>query len=1381
MSKLVRQVTAMLLAILTFLSIVPVGTVSAAPGDIGTATFSIARDGAGNPICFNSGAVINGNQTGGTGEYRWRIFINGQTAFCIQPGVRLYNGDQVRESASATWNALSEHQQKAIGLSLLYGYQGNRGALSGSDDEKWVATQILVWEFATGFREATGNYNQNNGTLYNIHFGPNYGNAGTKVAYNQILSMMQNHNKIPSFMSGNASAITKDMGYKDGKYSVSYTDSNGVLSGYNFSSSNANVKVNKSGNTLTITSTEAISGTARITATRNNVPRVSESAKLIAYGDPVFQDVVTGVENAAAVSAYINVKTPTGTIALKKTSEDGVVEGISFHIKGERYDKTLKTAKDGSISVAGMYPGEYTITEANIDRYVPQKSQTIMLVGGKTTTVTFSNTLKRGSVKVIKNSEDKLVEGVKFRLYGKSLSGHEVNEYAVTGKDGVAEFKNVLISGNTPYTMEEVDTAIRYVVPASQSTPVEWGKVTNRTFNNVLKKFRVTVTKTDKETGKAQGDATLGGATYGLFKGETLIKSYTTDDKGQFTTDYYVCGDDWTIRETNPSEGYLLDKTIHKVGAKPELYTVERNSVKNMVTEQVIKGKVAIIKHTDDGSTGIETPEKGATFEVYLKAAGSYAKAKESERDTLVCDKHGFAESKNMPYGIYTMHQTKGWDGRELIKDFDVFINSDGEIYRFIINNANFKSYIKVVKKDAETGKTIPYAGAGFQIYDPQGKLVTMTFTYPEVTKIDTFYTTAEGQLITPQTLEYGKGYTLVEVQAPYGYVLNSEPILFDVVQENSEDEDGITVIEVVRSNMAQKGKIVLNKTGETFSSVSENGGLYQPIYIINGLPGATYEVRAAEDIITTDGTKRASKGNLVDTVTTATAGVTTSKELYLGKYEVKEVKAPAGMTINEDIHIVELVYAGQEVEVTEAGTSFYNERQKVKVTLEKVMEQDEDFGIGMNGELASVTFGLYAAVELKASDETIIPVDGLLEYVTVNEKGEALCKTDLPFGSYYLKEIATDGHYLISDEKYPVTFEYVGQDTALVEIKVNDEKAIENKLIRAEIEGLKVGEDGEGLEGAVIGLFRSDVTEYTEEQAIKTATSDKDGRFSFAQVPYGDYVIREIESPTGYVLTEESFPVSVNEDGIVIEIEIANEKIRGDIRLTKVDKEYPDNKLTGAEFEVYEDTNGNKKLDKEDKLLGKLEENATGIYEMLDLEYGGYLVKETKAPDGFYLDKESYYVFIEEDGKVYDIENEAGVGFVNSPRVGSLKIIKTSSDNKVEGFSFKVTGPNGYDQVFKTNGKGEIIIENLRIGEYTVSEVQDGVSNNYILPDDQKVTVLDGETVDVEMFNELRDTPKTGDDSNPRLWLFLTGLGVVGVAVSSVLIFKKRKKGEVK
>ena len=729
-----------------------------------------------------------------------------------------------------------------------------------------------------------------------------------------------------------------------------------------------------------------------------------------------------------------------------------------------------------------------------------------------------------------------------------------------------------------------------------------------------------------------------------------------------------------------------------------------------------------------------------------------------------------------MPYGIYTVKQTSGWEGRELMKPFDVFINQDGQTYRYLINNANFESYIKIVKKDAETGKTIPYAGAGFQIYDPSGSLVSMTFTYPEVTTIDTFYTTADGDLITPQTLEYGKGYSLVEVQAPYGYVLNSEPVYFDVVQENSEEESGITVIEVVRSNMAQKGTVTVTKSGEVFSTVAGDKGLYQPIFSVGNLEGAVYEITAAEDIYTLDGTLRASKGEVVDTITTGKDGTAKSKELYLGKYEVKEVTAPFGFVLNEEIHAVELVYAGQEIAVTETATGFVNERQRVEIDLVKALEIDKDYGVGENGEFADVTFGLYAAEELTAVDGKTIPADGLIEVIFLNENGHGKAISDLPIGSYYVQEIKTNAAYLTSDTKYPVNFKYAGQETATVHITANEGNAIENKLIYGSVSGKKSDEDGKALGGAVIGIFKVGTTEFTKENAIKTTTSADDGSFSFAKVPYGTWAIREIESPKGFVLSEEEIPVTIGKVDEVVEIELVNFYITGKIELTKVDEDYPENKLTGAVFEVYADKNGDGKLDKDDELLGTMGEVEKGVYQMGDLRYGKYLVREKTAPEGFVLDEGVYGVSIEENGKTYAVENKAGVGFINTAQKGSLKIVKTSSNGKLEGFSFRVTGTD-YDQTFKTDKNGEIFIEGLRIGEYTVSEVSDNASAGYILPADKQATVKVGATTIVQMHNELRDTPKTGDDFNPALWVSLAAVSLIGAGVLGIVGFKGRKK----
>lgn len=1319
----------------------------------------------------------------------------GNICYCIEPGVSQQTGNSFMKKGEDFWDYYPSFYNSTIspddiklfiGRIFQYGYTGTISTSWRSQNEggdklaNAVATQLLIWETVVGERDADFNKVGTGGKSAIVEQISTNHPLYSRIMgyYNSIAASVQRHSKVPSFLAKSAGkAQNIELEWNGEAYTATLADTNGVLSDYVFSANASGIRFSVSGNTLTITAEAAPAETVTISATKNNTRKGVVVWSDGHYGpDGTMQDVVTySATISDPVKAYLNLKVSYGSAKIVKTSEDGKVEGISFTITGNGVNKTVTTGAGGVIQIDNLAPGVYTVTEQSYDKYEPQEVRRVTVVSGQVATVNFNNTLKRGTLIVTKTSEDGLNEGMKFHLYGTSLSGLAVDEYAVTDSTGKAVFSDVLIG--TGYTLEEVDTAIRYVVPANQTAAVEWNTVTNKSFTNILKKWNVTVTKSDAEMGLPQGDATLAGAVYGIYKGDQLVDTYTTDANGQFTTKYYVCGDDWTIREITPSEGYLLDSSVYPIGAEAKNYAVEYNTTANDVTEQIIKGRIAIIKHTDDGETQLETPEAGAEFAVFLKAAGSYDSAKTSERDYLICDENGYAVTKDLPYGIYTVHQTKGWDGRELLSDFDVYISKDGQTYRYLANNRNFESYIKIVKVDAETGKVIPLAGAGFRLYRPDGSLITQTFTYPEVTTIDTFYTNSDGYLITPEKLEYGTGYSLVEVSAPYGYTLNSEPVYFDVTADNATEENAVTVVEVMKPNTAQKGVIRISKSGEAFSSVTEADSIYQPVFAVKGLAGAVYEITAAEDIITPDGTLRYAAGEVVDTVTTDETGLAESKPLYLGKYEVREITAPTGYVLNTEVHTAELVYAGQEVEITETAADFCNERQKAAVSLDKVLEQDERFSIGKSDELSAVTFGLFAAEKLTAADGSIIPADGLLEIVSVDKNGHAVCKTDLPFGSYYLKELSTDGHYILSDEKYPIVFEYAGQDTALVDIKANSGAPIENKLLYGEIHGLKKDENGIGLAGALIGLFRADCTEFTTENAILTATSAEDGSFSFARVPYGNWIVREIEAPTGFVLSEKTHPVTVDADGAVIEVEIENTRIRGTVQLTKTDRDYPDNKLTGAEFTVYRDSNDNKELDADDERLGTLTETGIGVYEMSDLLYGGYFVKETKAPEGFYLDDNAYYFEITEDGKAVTVENEAGKGFVNAPQVGSLKIIKTSSNGKIEGFSFRVTGPNGYVGVFTTDKNGEIIIENLRIGEYVVSEVSDGASSAYVLPADKTASVFEGAVTKVEMHNELRDTPKTGDDSNPARWLALLGVSAAGAATLGVVGFRKRRK----
>lgn len=1069
MTKLIRnkkftRITALLLVVAVIFGTMFALPVSAASGDKVTITFDYCYDSTGNIIKFQQTTVSDGYTVGTPGEELCKIFADGKEAYCIEPGHTLYSGNTLTEDGSTVWKNLGSAKQKAINLALLYGKPGSGKSLSGTEDQKWIATQLIVWEFVSGCRSTADGYKCTN-TKFIDGICADGANPRVKSVYNAISKSLANYSTVPSFASAITSkAETYEMKYSDGKYTLMLTDSNNILSDFGFKTTGG-ISVSKSGNKLTLTSSSPVNDAVTFNSAKS-MPSVGNTT-LIPYGDATLQDVITGVENDAdPIRAYFKVKTSSGNLKLVKTSEDGNVANIEFTVKGDDYSKTVKTNSKGKFELTDLVPGKYTVTEHTSTEYAEQKSKTVNVESGKTATVSFSN---------------------------------------------------------------------------------------------VLKKWNLTVTKTDAETKSAQGNSTLAGAVYGIYNNGKLVDKYTTDKNGSFTTSYYVCGDNWTLKEIEPSEGYLLDETEYHIGAEAKKYTLENNSVSIGVTEDILKGKIAIIKHTDDGSTKIETPEKGAEFQVYLKSSGSYAKAKESERDNLVCDEYGFAETKELPYGTYTVHQTKGWNGTEFIADFDVFVNEDGKTYKYLINNSSLESYVKIVKVDSETGKQIPYAGAGFQIYDPDGKLVTMKYTYPTVTEIDTFYTNSKGYLITPETLSYGKGYSVVEVQAPYGYVLDSTPIYFDITAEKIREENGVAIVKTEKKNTPQKGTITVEKTGEIFSNVTAVGGgytdengdevalptIYQPEYSVSGLSGAVFEIYADENITTPDGTVRYTKDTLVDAITTGEKGTATSKQLCLGKYRVVETVAPYGTVINPEPHTVELTYSGQNEKVTNTSTSFTNDRQKAEINLTKILEQDEKFNIGNNGEILNVSFGLYADEDLKASNGTAVPKDGLIEIITCDEKGKATFKTDLPIGKYYVKEISTGNHYILSDKKYPIVFEYAGQDTATVHISVNDGEPIINSIIYGTIKGLKIDrETGENIAGALFGLFSINETEFTEETTILISESNEDGVFEFTDVPYGEYIVCELKPAEGYLYNEELYPVTISENDEIIEITIENDKI---------------------------------------------------------------------------------------------------------------------------------------------------------------------------------------------------------------------------------------------
>lgn len=1305
-------------------------------------------------LVYNSDGTMDVRSSSGGNAYRHYMLTasdgSSQQVYCVESGIAYNTSDNTYTSESGTnsnyLNLLPSEARRGITLTAIYGWKpGASLPVSGiNEDDYKMATQIILWEYQQQLRSDSYSRHGNGHADANQYFSVIAGRPAEK-AYNWILSQVASHSTIPSFTSTKKSEAPElELKWDTEKkiYTLTVTDTNNLKIDLE-TLKGSGVSVTRSGNKYTFTSKNMIMDPVTF-GFRKDIPVAND---MLIWGRPGYQTMMTGASDP--VSFFVKIKTETyGTAKIVKTSEDGIVSGIPFQISGtdilgNKVDETVTTGENGQIKEK-LLPGTYLVKELPVDRYVTPSAQYVTIESGQTSTVHFSN---------------------------------------------------------------------------------------------ILKKFRVHVVKSDADTGTAQGDATLAGATYGIYNNGELVDTYTTGPDGSFMTRYYVCGDNWTVREIDPSTGYLLNDTVYEVGASPTLYEVELNTTENQVTETVIYGNIQLVKHTDDldpdvsGDENtdepdegvIERPEAGAVFEVYLKAAGSYDAAKESERDLLTTDGDGFASSKMLPYGHYTIHQVSGEEGKAFIPDFTVFISSNGRTYSYILNNRTITARLRVEKCDAETGNIIPMTGTGFQIKDlSTGEFVTQDIYYPNPETLDTFYVSDEGWLMLPEPLHTGD-YELYEVAAPYGYVLSSEPVPFTI--DGSE-----AVVTVTQYNMPQKGQLTITKTGEVFASVQENDGLYQPVYEVMGLPGAVYDVIADEDIYTGDGTLRAAKDTVVETLTTGEDGTAQSGLLYLGRYRLEERQAPEGMVLNTQPEYAELTYAGETVEVTQTAIGLYDERQKVDVSLFKALETDDLFGLGMNEEYKDISFGLYASADLTALDGSVIPAGGLLEVVSVdpNEAGgyDASFASDLPFGSYYVKECTTNNAYILSDTEYPVVFEYAGQKAALVQILVNEGEVVSNDLLRGRVDGVKVGENPEGgedvkLSGALMGLFRPDTEEFTGENALLTVTTAEDGSFSFENIPYGHWIVKEISSPALYTVSPEQHHIYIGVDGQRIEIKVENTLIRGSVQVMKteavdepssVKKEDKDNKdnntflrfLYGAVFDLYEDANGNKEFDSEDTKIGTLKESDAGYHTAEGLLAKGYFVKESKAPEGYQLDENAYYFAITEDGQVAVVENgEAGRGFTNEAYRGNLKITKDSSDGRKDGFAFEVKSADGsYCETFTSPKSGVIEVKGLRVGIYTVTEISNRASRDYIIPDAATVEIKADETATVQFFNEKPEKPKTPDNpdnpktpSNPSTpsnpdkavpqtgddnFIFLYGgllaLAVIGGGLFAAAYFKKGK-----
>lgn len=723
-----------------------------------------------------------------SGEATWMTTLHtigsfdGPACYCIEPGVprNLYRsyesyGEDYWDTFPAEYNRTIDGRtmKTLLGRIMQYGYQGNLSldwrSQNEADADKlahMMATQALVWETVVGERDADFN-----------HVDPGSADAVKSVYrtshplysrfsayYDSIEASVKKHTVVPSFMDrSEEDAQTVELSWDGSRYTATLTDTNSVLSEYAFSSAQSDMTFAVDGNDLTISAETAPADGVTITAVRNNTRQGVVVWSDGHYGpDGTMQDVVTFRDTVSdPMYAYLHLKVGYGSVKIIKTSEDGKVSGISFTVSGNGTEQTVTTNADGEMQLDDLRPGVYTVTEQSNDRYEPQEVRQVTVISGQVATVAFHNTLKRGSLEVIKTSEDHLIEGVKFHLTGASLSGLPVDEYAVTDSTGKAVFSDVLIG--TGYVLSEVDTDVRYVIPEDQTAAVEWSKVTHKSIHNVLKKWNATVTKSDSATGTPQGDAKLSGAVYGVYKGGQLVDTYVTDGNGQFTTVYYACGDDWTIREITPSDGYLLDSTVYPVGAEPQRYTAEYNPIALDVTEQVIRGGVALTKVDKDYP---ENKLEGAVFEVYRDSNRNQELDAEDELlGTMEELGGGEYALTGLCYGGYFAKEAQAPEGFYLDENAYYFaITTDGETVT--VENEAGKGFVNAAQvgslRIVKTSSDGKLEGFSFRVTGANG--------YDQV-----FQTDAEGFILV-EGLRIGD-YTVSEVRdsSSDGYLLPAD------------------------------------------------------------------------------------------------------------------------------------------------------------------------------------------------------------------------------------------------------------------------------------------------------------------------------------------------------------------------------------------------------------------------------------------------------------------------------------------------------------------------------------------------------------------------------------------------------------------------------
>ena len=971
-------------------------------------------------------------------------------------------------------------------------------------------------------------------------------------------------------------------------------------------------------------------------------------------------------------------------------------DGTLIYKKGALVKDNLVTGDDGSVTLKDLYLGTYTVTETKApDNYVCKgESKTIELVyAGQTVEVqtgsaTFLNERQKAAVRVEKQDEETKnpLSGGIYGLYAAEdikVDGKTVVpkgtliEKATTGADGKASYKAELPI-NYSYSIREIQAPELYL-RNSEDTYTFTFKFTNdkeekvnfsHTFTNKRVNATIDLVKEDSETGNsAQGDAVFEGAIYGLYAREDInhpdgrsgvlykkdeqVATLTTDKEGKASVSNLYLGK-YYLKEITPPAGYLLDEEEHDVSCDYEgdqVETVKRNTVSK---EDVIKQPFQLIKAADNDKTDADLL-KGAGFSAYLisslavKDDGSYdfANAKpivltEDGKTEMFTDERGYACSIPIPYGRYIVRETTTPHNFMPVDDFTVTVTENSttpQVWRVLLDD-EFKAKLKIVKQDDETKQPVLLSNTEFKVYDlDTKKYVEQVTTYPNTVVHKSYFTDENGYLILPEALKCGN-YRIEEVSAPDGYTQNTQYVEIKVDKNTAYQMDSVSgdaIITVTYENHPVKGKLVIHKSGETLKSFKKDF-----VYEETSLEGAEFEIYAAEDIFTPDhqvdeqGNRHViyAKDTLVKTVSTDKNGEAVIKDLPLGKYRVKETKAPAGFVLNPDSQEVSFIYKDQNTPEIEEKLEFSNERQKVELSVEK---QDAETGKALKG----ATFGLYNKEAISSGDKVIVKADTLLQEITSNEKGKAAFTLDLPLGRYYVKELQAPAGYVSSDEILEFDATYQGQDVKTIKLKsVKKNKPTTVEVTKADIT------TGTELDGASMSVLDKD------GNVVDSWTSVKDSPHVIKRLQVGKtYILREELAPYGYLrATDVEFTISDTaevqkvkmEDEVPVARLLVNKKGEFLDSVSLLDNakgmiehlfNYVTGNLTDVTFNVYaaEAIRAADGVSADyyaaDELVGSITTDGNGIAQMDNLPLGRYYIVEKETSHGYVLDNEPRYV----------------------------------------------------------------------------------------------------------------------------------------------------------